>query len=235
MNAREIMSAPPVAIGAGDSIEEAVRLMLEKRISGLPVVDAAGRLIGMVTEGDLLRRSEFGTQKKRARWLELLFGSGASASDYVRAHGRRVHEVMSESPVAIAETATATEIVDLMEKHRIKRLPVVRDDIVVGIVSRADLIRGLAEQRMRMTPQSDAAIRASVLAQLRAQNWAPVGLIAIHVDHGEVHLNGAILDERERDAIRVLAENTPGVTKVHDNLAWVGPEGLYVEPPKDEA
>jgi CBS domain-containing protein len=231
--ARDLMSAPVVSVGMDAMIEDAVRLMLDRKLSGLPVIDENRKLVGIITEGDLLRRSEFGTCRKRPRWLEFLLGSGSVAMDYVREHGRHVGDVMTERPVAIEEDATIAEIVELMEKHRIKRLPVVRGGEVVGVVSRADLIRNLAEHKGRIAPGSDMEIRDRILTDLRAQKWAPIGLIGIVVDHGEVHLNGAILDERERDAIKVLAENTPGVVKVHDHLAWVGPEGLYVEAPAE--
>ena len=108
-----------------------------------------------------------------------------------------------------------------------------RDGKVVGIVARADIIRGLAQQKIVTAPKTDRDIRNRIIEEMKAQKWAPVGLIGIDVDHGEVTLSGAILDERERDAIRVVAENTPGVSKVHDHLAWVGPEGMYVEAPHD--
>ena len=233
MKARDLMTSPALTIAPDATVEDAVRLMIDRKLSGLPVVDAQGRLVGMVTEGDLLRRGELGTERKRARWIEFLFGAGASAVDYARAHGRRIHEVMTDQPVAIAEDAELPEIVDLMEKRHIKRLPVTREGAIVGIVARADLIRGLAQKRLAAAPASDREIRERIIAELAAQKWAPVGLIGVDVEHGEVRLSGAILDERAREAIRIVAENTAGVTKVHDALAWVGPEGLYVEPPPD--
>lgn len=233
MNAAALMTSPAVTISVDATIDEAVRLMLENRLSGLPVVDPADRIVGVLTEGDLLRRAELGTERKRPRWLEFVLGPAAGASDYVHAHGRRVSEVMTETPTCIGERAPLSEIVDLMEKRRVKRLPVVRDGRVVGVVSRADVIRALASRKLTTAPTSDKDIHDQILAGFRAQKWGPVSLVGVDVDHGEVTLTGAILDERERDAIRVLVENTPGVTKLHDNLAWVGPEGLYVEAPSD--
>ncbi len=233
MNAAALMTAPAVTIPVDARIDDAVRLMIDNRLSGLPVVDADERIVGVLTEGDLLRRAELGTERKRPRWLEFLLGGGAGASDYVHAHGRRVSEVMTESPVFINERTPIPDIVDLMEKRRVKRLPVVRDGRVVGVVSRADVIRALASRKLVTAPTSDRDIHDQIVAGFRAQKWGPVSLVGVDVDHGEVTLTGAILDERERDAIRVLVENTPGVTKLHDNLAWVGPEGLYVEAPQD--
>ncbi len=233
MKARDLMTSPALTIDANATIEDAVRLMIDRRLSGLPVVDASGALVGVLTEGDMLRRAEIGTGRKRARWLELLLGPGAQATDYVREHGRRVRELMTDAPVSIDEDADVAAIVDLMEGRRIKRLPVLRDGKVVGVVARADVIRGLANRSLRAVPGSDREIRDRIVESLRAQKWAPAALVNVDVDHGEATLSGAILDERERDALRVVAENTPGVTKVHDRLVWVGPEGLYVEPPKE--
>jgi CBS domain-containing protein len=227
------MTSPAVTIAVDATIDEAVRLMLENRLSGLPVVDSADCIVGVLTEGDLLRRAELGTERKRPRWLEFVLGPAAGARDYVHAHGRRVSEVMTDDPTCIGERTPLSEIVDLMEKRRVKRLPVTRDGRVVGVVSRADVIRALASRKLTTAPTSDKDIHDQILAGFRAQKWGPVSLVGVDVDHGEVTLTGAILDERERDAIRVLVENTPGVTKLHDNLAWVGPEGIYVEAPPE--
>lgn len=233
MFARDLMTTPAITIAPGATLDEALRLMISHRLSGLPVVDAAGRLVGVVTEGDLLRRTELGTGRKRARWLEFLLGPGAEAADYVREHGRRVEELMTDAPVSVEEDAAVSDLVDLMEKRHIKRLPVLREGKVVGVVSRADLIRNLAQRKLRAVPASDGEIRDRIIAALHAQDWAPAGLVGVDVDHGEVTLRGAIMDERERMAIRVVAENTAGVVKVHDRLVWVGPEGVYVEAPKE--
>jgi CBS domain-containing protein len=233
MNASELMTRPAVTIAADATIDEAVQLMIDRKLSGLPVVDPAGRLVGMLSEGDLLRRVEFGTEKKRPRWLDFILGPGAQAIDYVHAHGRRVSEIMTDTPIGVAEQTPVADIVDIMEKRHIKRLPVLRDGKVLGIVARADIIRGLAQQKIVTAPKTDRDIRNRIIEEMKAQKWAPVGLIGVDVDHGEVTLSGAILDEREREAIRVVAENTPGVSVVHDHLAWVGPEGLYIEAPND--
>ena len=233
MNASQLMTSPAVTIVLDAPIDDAVRLMIDRRLSGLPVVDATGRLVGMLSEGDLLRRVEFGTEKKRARWLDFVLGPGAQAIDYVHAHGRRVSEIMTDTPIGVGEQTPVAEIVDIMEKRHIKRLPVLRDERVIGIVARADIIRGLAQEKIVTAPETDREIRNRIIEEMKAQKWAPVGLIGIDVDHGEVTMSGAILDEREREAIRVVVENTPGVTRLHDHLAWVGPEGMYVEAPND--
>ena len=134
MKAKDIMTRRVVSIGPDATIFEAARLMLQNRISGLPVVDPAGKLIGMVTEGDFLRRAETGTERHRPRWLEFVLGPGRAAADFTHSHGRKVDEVMSDTPLSVSEDSSLEEIVGLMERHRIKRVPVTRDARLVGIV-----------------------------------------------------------------------------------------------------
>jgi CBS domain-containing protein len=228
------MSRQIVSIGPEAPVLDAVQLMLQHRISGLPVIDASGNLQGVVTEGDFLRRAETGTQRKRARWIEFLMGPGRLASEYVRASGGKVGEVMTPEVHTVTEDAPLEDAVHLMERHRVKRLPVMRDGKVVGIVTRSNLMRALAHFALAEQPAAagDAAIRASLLAELGKQPWAPVGLINVVVTDGVVKLSGALTDERERQAIRVAAENIPGVRKVEDHLIWIEPNtGVIVEGP----
>ena len=236
MNASDVMTRQVVSIGPDASILEAVQVMLQHRISGLPVIDGSGRLAGVVTEGDFLRRAETGTERKRWRWVEFLMGPGRLATDYVHTSGRRVSEVMTTDVRTVVEDTPLEEIVHLMERHRVKRLPVVRGDAVVGIVSRANLMRALARLALSAQPVAagDAEIRERLLAELNKQAWAPVGLIDVVVKDGVVKLSGALTDERERAAIRVAAENIAGVTGVDDHLIWIDPiTGVIAQPPKD--
>jgi CBS domain-containing protein len=236
MKTMDVMSRQIVSIGPDASILEAVRLMLQNKISGLPVIDASGKLQGVVTEGDFLRRAETGTQLKRARWIEFLIGPGALATEYTHTSGRKVHEVMTSEVHTVAEDAPLERIVHLMERHRIKRVPVMRADKVVGIVTRANLMRALVSFALAAQPAAtdDAAIRERLLAELKKQAWAPVGLIDIVVNDGVVKLGGALTDERERQAIRVAAENIAGVKKVEDHLVWIEPNsGFFVEAPEE--
>jgi CBS domain-containing protein len=223
MQAKDVMTSPVVSVEADSTILQAVQIMLRRRISGLPVVDKRGRLVGLVTEGDLLRRSETGTERRRARWLEFLVGPGRLAVDYVRSHGRKISEIMTGDPVTIGEDTPLAEIVKLMEKHRIKRIPVVRGQHMVGIVSRANLVHALASVASEIKPveQDDETIRANLMATLGKELWAPVALINPVVRGGVVDLWGTITDERERQALIVAAENIPGVKRVRDHLAWV--------------
>lgn len=223
MKARDVMTSPVVSIEPDGSVLEAVRIMLQRHISGLPVIDKEGRLVGIVTEGDFLRRAETGTQRRRPRWLEYLIGPGRLAEEYTHSHGRKVDQIMTADPVIVSEDASLDEVVRTMEKHRIKRLPVVRGEEVVGIVSRANLVHALAgfAREVKPTAASDEAIRDHVMAELAGQAWAPTALLNVIVKDGVVELWGTITDERERQAIIVAAENAPGVKAVKDHLAWV--------------
>ena len=236
MKAMDVMTRDVVSIDTDASILEAVRLMLQHRISGLPVIDSSGQLQGIVTEGDFLRRSETGTQPRRPRWLEFLLGPGRLATDYVHASGRRVDEVMTTNVHTVADDTPLERIVHLMERYRIKRVPVMRGERIVGIVTRANLMRAVASLALAERPAAadDATIRERLLAELKRQSWAPVGLIDVIVKDGVVNLSGALTDERERQAMRIAAENIPGVKKVADHLVWIEPNtGVVIEAPEE--
>ncbi len=237
MNAAQIMTTGVISVTPDSPITQAVRLMLQHHISGLPVVDQ-GKLVGIVSEGDLLRRVETGTQRRRPRWLEFLIGPGRLASEYVHASGRKVHEVMTPDVRTVTEDAPLEAVVELMERHRIKRVPVVRGDALVGIVTRANLLHALAGLAREAPPAQtdDAGIRERVLAELKQQAWAPVGQLNVVVRNGVVELWGAITDERQRQAIQVAAENVPGVKRVVDQLVWIEPtSGMVIMPPQEQS
>jgi len=225
MKASELMTRNVVTVRQTATVGEAVRLMLQRGISGLPVIDAAGALVGIVTEGDFLRRSEMGTERRRPRWLGFLLGTGRLAEEYTHTHAREVSEVMTTDVRAIAEDTPVAEIVSLMEKHRIKRLPVLRDGAIVGIVSRANLLRALATfaDQIPATSESDLDIRSYLLDEIAKQPWAPRATVNVSVHRGLVHLAGMTFDDRERQALRVLAENAPGVKGVREDLTVIEP------------
>ena len=237
MRAADVMTPDPVCVSPDASINDAIQLMLERKFSGLPVVDAGGSVVGIVTEGDLLRRTETGTQRKRTRWIEFLMGPGRLASEYVQTSGRKVGDVMTAEVRTVTEDAPLEEIVHLMERHQINRVLVVRDGKLVGIVTRANLLHALATvaAETKPGPASDTSIRERFYAELKAQPWAPVGLINVVVRNGVVHLSGTLLDERHRGAIRVAAENIPGVKAIEDHLVWVDPVSGMVVPTFEEA
>ena len=225
MKAADIMTWPVISIEPDAPVQAAIVRMLKHRISALPVVEADGGLVGIVSEGDLLRRSEIGTQRRRPHWLEFLLGPGRLASEYAQTHGRKVKEVMTTDPETVSEDTPLDAIVALMERRRIKRVPVMRNGQLAGIVSRANLMQALASLVPAAAEGSadDAAIRQKLLVEMDQQPWAPKGLINVIVKDGVVSLWGSITDEREREALHVLAENTAGVKDVRDHLVWVEP------------
>ena len=180
--------------------------MLQQHVSGLPVVDAAGKLVGIVSEGDFIRRSEIGTQRKRGRWLKFMLGPSAAATDFVHEHGRKVSEIMTQDPLTITEDTTLEEIVRRMENNNIKRLPVMRGDKLVGIVSRANLLQAVASLARQIPDPTadDDHIRNRVIDALEKNDWCPFGLNVI-VRDGIVHLSGVITEERSRQAAIVAA------------------------------
>jgi CBS domain-containing protein len=234
MRVEAIMSSPVVSVSPGTTVSEAARLMLAHRISGLPVIGAEGTLLGLISEGDLMRRGELGTLRKRAWWLELLVSPGRLAEDYVQGHGRRVEELMSRDLACIGRRDTLQDAVELMSRRAIKRLPVVEEGRLVGILSRSDLLRALASgPPAEEGPDQDERIRRAIQAELDAQPWAASGLIRVNVHKGMAELSGSIFDERIRAAAHVAAENVPGVTGIVDQLVWIDPaSGIMLAPPE---
>jgi len=236
MRAHQIMTRKVISVSPDTSVVDAAKTMLQQHVSGLPVVNEAGKLVGIISEGDFIRRGEIGTERKRGRWLKILVGPGRTAVDYVHERGRKVEEIMTPDPLTVAEDATLEEIVTAMEKNQVKRLPVLRGDKLVGIVTRANLLQAVADLA-RAVPDptaDDDHIRNRVFTAIERNDWAPISL-GVTVRDGIVHLSGVIFDERSRQAAIVAAENVPGVTKVHDHLCWVeANSGMYFDSPEDE-
>ena len=236
MRAHQIMTRPVITVTPETTIVEAANTMLQRHVSGLPVVDAAGKLVGIISEGDFIRRREIGTQRKRGRFLKFILGSGRQATDFVHEHGRKVGEIMTPEPVTITEDTDLEEIVHLMEKNNVKRLPVTRDDHIVGIVSRANLLQAVASLARQIPDPTadDDHIRDRVINALDNNDWCPFGLSVI-VRDGIVHLSSVITEGRSRQAAVVAAENVTGVKKVHDHLCWVDTmSGIYLNSAEDD-
>ena len=218
MHARDIMTPDVITAAPDTKLSELVRTMLDRRISALPVV-ADGAVVGMVSEGDLLRRPELGTAPGRPRWLLLLGFPDHAAAAYARTHGRTAGEVMSHPVITVTEDTPVEAVATLMERHRIKRLPVLRQGHLVGLVTRADLLRALALRLATSAGTDDGRIRVALLAELRAQPWAPPpGEIAVLVRDAVVHLWGSVRSEELRHGVVAAAESTAGVRAVEDNL-----------------
>ena len=242
MNVADVMTHTVISVTPDTPIAEVAGLMLQHRISGLPVVDANGAVVGIVTEGDLLRRAETGTERRRARWLEFLTSPGRLARDYANANARKAGEVMTEDVASVRPQDALADVVRLMEGRHIKRVPVIDGGRLVGIVSRANLVRALVENLPKPAAAgtaSDAEIRERILAEIARQPWGPRASVDVRVAGGIVELYGSITDDRERNALQIVAENTPGVKAVRDHLVWVEPvSGLITptpgsEPPED--
>ena len=234
MQAKDVMTRNVISTPPDATVLQAARLMLQDHISGLPVIDTAGKLVGVLSEGDFLRRQETRTERRRSRWLEFLMGPGRTAAEYSHSHGSKVSEVMTTEVKTVGEDTPLEDIVELMERHRIKRVPVVRGAAVVGIVTRSNLMHAMVSLARKAEPTAldDAGIREHMLAEMKREQWAPVAMTNVVVRDGVVELWGVIIDERQREALKVAAENIPGVKAVKDHLVWVEPtSGMTIEAP----
>lgn len=219
MRAHQIMATQVVTVGADSPIAEAVDTMLRYHVSGLPVVDAAGHLVGIVSEGDFLRRAEIGTERKRGRWLQFFAGTKQAAADFVHEHGRKVSDVMTRDPVTITEDTSLDAVAVTMESHKIKRLPVMRGERLVGIVTHADFLPAIA-RLARNDPTANIAddrIRGEILAEIGQAAWRPCKL-KVTVSDGVATLSGVVNGPNARRAAIVAAENVPGTREVRDDL-----------------
>lgn len=235
MKVRHAMSTRVVTVGPDTPLGDAMRTMLHEHISGLPVVDAQGVLVGMLTEGDLMRRAETDTAPTHPAWLRFLLGPGRMAREFTASHARHVGEAMTHDVVTVGADAPLAEAVRLMEQHHIKRLPVVGSQGLEGILSRADLLRAFVAAAPGTAPDdlSDAAIARRINRELDTKPWTPRETMSVDVQGGVVTLRGVILDDAVRDALVVLAENTAGVVRVDDQLTTVEPMmGMVVRAPE---
>jgi CBS domain-containing protein len=219
MRAADVMTTDVISVSPSQSVQDVADLLLANRISAVPVLLEGGELIGIVSEGDLMRRAEAGTARRRSWWLELL-AAPETADTYVREHGRQVADVMTRYLVTVGPETPLSEIADLMEKKAIKRVPVVDEGRLVGIVSRANLLQALAAFKGDLPGEStadDAAIRADLLRRIEAEPWKP-SLLNVIVHDGAVELWGFADNPNQKRATRIAAEATPGVRAVNDNI-----------------
>jgi CBS domain-containing protein len=234
----DVMTRKVLAVSPDETVEHAANLMLRHGISGLFVVDATGTLVGVVTEGDLLRRDELGTERHRPWWLRVLVSPGKQALDFTRAHGRKVSDIMTPEVICVTTETPLEDVVETMEKQRIKRVAVTEGGHMVGVVARSDLLRALlTHEREKQPPKAqddDRTIRTNILADLESASWAPLTTLNVTVASGVVDIWGTITNPDERRAICVMAENVPGVKTVHDHLVFVEPyTGTVIESPDD--
>jgi CBS domain-containing protein len=220
MRAADVMVRNVVTVRPETDVGDAVKLLIDRDISALPVVDAAGWLVGILSEADLIRRTEINTDK-RPGWIESLFGAAQQAEEYAKSHGKRVAEVMTENVVAVAEETPLSEIATIFERRRIKRVPVTRDGRLVGIVSRSNLIQALATALGdNPAPEdSDRQLRDAVVKALRQnQEWTDFGDRNVTVRDGIVHLWGLVGSEAQHKALLALTESVSGVNGIVDEM-----------------
>jgi CBS domain-containing protein len=220
MNAQDVMVTPVITASEDTTIQEVARILIDRRISAVPIVDAAGKLTGIVTESDLMRRAEIGTERHYSWWLSLLADARTLAADYVKSHATSVKDIMTRTVKTAAPDTPLHEIAELFEKNHIKRVPIVnRNGELVGIVSRANVVQAVASVRPRLELSfPDAAIRSRLLDELKVQPWTQAHKLNVMVTDGVVELWGFVETESERDAIKVAAEAIPGVKAVNDHL-----------------
>ena len=229
MRAMDVMTTNVITVEPDTSVQELATLLSERGISGVPVVDLDNRLVGIISEGDLLHRAETGTERRterrRSRWLDTFASDQEAARDYVKAHGRTVREIMTRDVISVSDTTELADIATLLETRRIRRVPVVRDGQLVGIISRANLVRALAMTKSESAIEADSddrTIRQKLIAELTGQEWVHMWGADIIVRDRVVHL--WFSDDRsdeERQAVRIAAENIPGVRQVQEHIVPV--------------
>lgn len=224
VSAADLMVEDVVTVRPETKVPEIARLLVENRISAVPVVDAAGALVGIVSEGDLVRRGETGTERHRAWWLEFLVSSATLAGEFVKTRGRTAEDVMTREVVTAEPSTPLGSLAGLMEEHHVKRLPILDGQRLVGIVSRADLVAALAAPAPAEPRRpADRSARAAFLAALREQPWGRAAVIRATSRGGILYLHGVVGSEEERRAAELLARSTPGVGDVRSDLTVMPP------------
>lgn len=220
MKASDVMVSTVITIGPNATVQDVANLLLSNRISAVPVVNSDGGILGIVSEGDLINRDDTATTHRKSWWLNALSSKDALAAEYVKSHSRKVSDVMTHDVITASPETSVSEIAALLEKHSIKRVPIIKDRKLVGIVSRANLLQGLAcmKDKAPQTRPDDSAIRNKIMRKLNNERWARPALLTVTVQDGTVDLWGIVDSEVEKKAVNVLAEGTSGVRAVNDNL-----------------
>ncbi|SDO11016.1 CBS domain-containing protein [Vreelandella arcis] len=226
MQAIDIMTPKVVSVAPDTNVSEVAELLLSHRISAVPVVDDEHKVIGIISEGDLMRRLKDDNGQEHSGWLSL-FSAGKNSGEYVKSHGRKAHEVMTPNPLTVEENTPLHSIARLLEKHHIKRVPVLRDGKLVGIVSRANLLQGIANVAVGPTqsPSDDRQIRQAILDEVEHNTDVRTENLSVIVDGGVVEVWGLVESRDQKQAVTVAAENISGVTRVENNLGMM-PRGV---------
>jgi CBS domain-containing protein len=222
MNAADVMVSNVITVRSDAAVEVIADILLTNRISAVPVVSETGALLGIVSEGDLIHRVEAGTERHRSWWLEMFTGKDLLAREFVKSHGRKATDVMTSPVISVAPDTALGTIAFLLEKHRIKRVPVVKGGKLVGIVSRANLVQAIVRLGNKI-PQAasveDSTLHDKIISELQSKMWANPANINLSVKDGKVELWGLVESELEKNAVRVAVEVMPGVREVQDHLA----------------
>lgn len=223
MKARDVMVSPVITVGKNSTVRDVAKLLLANRISAVPVVDSRGKVVGIVSEADLMHRAEAGTERPSSWWLSLISGESALAAEYVQSHAMKVKDVMTTDVQTAQPDTPLVEIADLFEEKHIKRVPIVNAaGDLVGIVSRANIIQAIASARPKLEISlPDTAIREKLISELKKRSWSHVHNLNVTVTNGVVDLWGFAESDNERKAIRIATESVPGVMAVNDHLMRV--------------
>jgi CBS-domain-containing membrane protein len=221
MKAQDIMTRDVITVRPDTSVRDIAALMVEKHISGVPVLTGDDKIIGMVSQSDLLHRAEVGTERKRKWWFRLFADSNALAREYAKAHGLKAHDVMSRYVVTVRDDAELRDVADILDNHRIKRVPVVQKGHLVGIVTRGDLVRALSQVQISKAVKKidNAALHKTLHDRIRTQSWINESYISLTVDDGVVELWGFVDTADQHNALRALVEETEGVSRVDDKIS----------------
>jgi CBS domain-containing protein len=223
MQAREAMTKDVVTVGPEATVSEIAGLLVRHRISAVPVVSADNQVMGIVSQTDLGHRSETGTEKKRKWWLEAFADPSTRAREFIKSHALRARDVMTRYLVSVSPQASLAEVADLLDSHRIRQVPVMEGGKLVGMISRADLVRKLAEVKIGSpaTRPDNGALQKAIWEQVKAQSWLRSGYVSVTVEDGVVELWGAADSEAQRRAVRMLVEGVLGVVRVENHLGVI--------------
>jgi len=220
MKAADVMVSNVITVGINASIGEVAAVLLNNHISGAPVVNEKGELVGIVSEGDLIRRPEIGTAKRHSWWLELISNKWASATEYIKSHSRKIADVMTRDVITAKPDTPLGDIASMLERNRIKRVPIVEGGKLVGLVSRANILQALASATKKLsslTTANDSELRKKVQSRLAAEPWRPT-MLTVTVQDGTVDLWGLVHSVEEKKAAQLATETTPGVRAVVNNI-----------------